>query len=183
MSDNDLVRRRTQQIYDDHFVFMTISKGEAELLPEDASEPLIQRTRFRNLNQFESMHIMAHLGREILLFTIKYRSHDGLLLIYPDFNNIDVNPYLKEIVSDSRHLYQYAIENLSTDMRSDDEWSLKADIEMMANKVPLHPAISMPLKSFIFLFAFSIAVVAVVHQIAAAIQLATETVHSRQRLH
>lgn len=81
------------------------------------------------------MYIMANLGREILLFTIKYRSHDGLLLIYPDFNNIDVNPYLKEIVSDSRHLYQYAIENLSTEKRSDDDWSLKADIELMANKV------------------------------------------------
>lgn len=89
------------------------------------------------------MYIMANLGCEILLFTIKYRSHDGLLLVYPDFNSIDVNPYLKEIVSDSRHLYQYAIENLSTDMRSDDDWSLRADIEMMANKVVKCVSLSM----------------------------------------
>lgn len=118
-----------------NFYIRNDSEGVAELLPEDASEQLIQRARFKNLNQFESMYIMAQLGREILLFTIKYRSHDGLLLIYPDFNNIDVNPYTKEIILDSRHLYQYAIGNLSADIRSDDDWSLKADIEMMANKV------------------------------------------------
>lgn len=110
--------------------------GTAELLPERANEQLIQRTRYKNLSQFESMYIMASLGREILLFTIRYRSYDGLLLIYPDFNCIDVNPYLKETITDSRHLYQYALKNMSTDMRSDDNWSLKGDIEMMANKVP-----------------------------------------------
>lgn len=110
-------------------------KGDGELMPESMSEQFIQHTRFKNLNQFDSMHIMADLGCEILLFTIKYRSYDGLLLIYPDFNSIDVNPYLKEIKSDSRHLYQYAIENLSTDMRSDHVWSIKEDTETMANKV------------------------------------------------
>lgn len=126
------------------------------------------------------MHIMADLGREILLFTIKYRSHDGLLLIYPDFNSIDANPYLKEIVSDSRHLYQYAIQNISVDLGSDDDWPLKDDIEMMANKVcwthdsdeicaPFHLA---------FLRLLYIAVT-VIHQIANAVQPAAKTVHPR----
>lgn len=80
------------------------------------------------------MHIMADLKEEILLFSIKYRSHDGLLLIYPDLNNIDVNPYLKEINADSRNLYQFAMENLSMDCHSEIT-QLKNDIESLTNRV------------------------------------------------
>lgn len=89
---------------------------------------------YKNLGPFESMYILAELEQELQLFTIKYRSADGLLLVYPDFNNIDVNPYLKEINLDSRHLYQYSIENLSNELQNDD-WLLKTDIDAIANKV------------------------------------------------
>lgn len=105
-----------------------------DLVPDNASIDEIQRVRFKNLGQFECMYIMADLKEEILLFTIKYRSSDGLLLIYPDLNNIDVNPYLKEIIVDSRNLYQFAMENLSMDCQSE-IIQLKNDIELLANKV------------------------------------------------
>lgn len=106
-----------------------------DFFPEDANNDEIQRTRFKNLGQFECMYIMADLKKEILLFSIKYRSSDGLLLIYPDLNNIDVNPYLKEIVDrDSRNLHQFSMENLSMDCQNE-VIQLKNDIELLANKV------------------------------------------------
>lgn len=108
-----------------------------DFFPEDANIDEIQRARFKNLGQFECMYIMADLKKEILLFTIKYRSSDGLLLIYPDLNNIDINPYLKEIVFDSRNLYQFAMENLSMDCQNE-VIQLKNDIELLANKVSTH---------------------------------------------
>lgn len=80
------------------------------------------------------MYIMAELEAEILLFTLKYRSNDGLLLIYPDLNSIEANPYLIEINADSRNLYQCAIENLSADS-SNDMAKVRNDIEVLANKV------------------------------------------------
>lgn len=107
-----------------------------DFFPEDINDDEIQRARFKNLGQFECMHIMADLKDEILLFTIKYRSSDGLLLIYPDLNNIDVNPYLKEIIGDSRNLYQFSMENLSMDSQNE-MIQLKSDIELLANKVSL----------------------------------------------
>lgn len=79
---------------------------------------------------------MADLEEEVILVVIKYRPSDGLLLIYPDFNNIETNPYLKEIDADSRHMYQYSIENLSTD-RKQTEWSMRKDMDKLANKVRL----------------------------------------------
>lgn len=105
-----------------------------DFFPEHINDDEIQRARFKNLGQFECMYIMADLSEEIQLFSIKYRSNDGLLLIYPDLNNIDVNPYLKEIIIDSRHLYQFAMENLSMDY-CQNEVQLKSDIELLANKV------------------------------------------------
>lgn len=105
-----------------------------DIFPKDVNDDDIQRARFKNLGQFECMYIMADLKEEILLFSIKYRSSDGLLLIYPDLNNIDANPYLKEIIYDSRNLYQFAMENLSMDCQSEMS-QLKNDIELLANKV------------------------------------------------
>lgn len=105
-----------------------------DIFPDDANDDEIQRARFKNLGQFECMYIMADLKEEIRLFSIKYRSSDGLLLIYPDLNNIDINPYLKEIIVDSRNLYQFAMENLSIDFQSE-VIQLKSDIELLANRV------------------------------------------------
>lgn len=104
------------------------------LIPEETAIDEIQRCRFKNLNRFESMFIMADLKDEIHLFSIKYRSSDGLLLIYPDMNNIDVNPYLKEINFDTRNLYQFAMENLSMDCHNEIT-QLKNDIDLLTNRV------------------------------------------------
>lgn len=109
-----------------------------DFFPDHINEDEIQRARFKNLGHFECMYIMADLSDEILLFSIKYRSNDGLLLIYPDLNNIDANPYLKEIIIDSRHLYQFAMENLSMDYCQNEVIQLKSDIELLANKVSLY---------------------------------------------
>lgn len=106
----------------------------SDFLPPDANIDDIQRARYKNLHQFETMHIMADLETETLLFTLKYRSDDGLLLIYPDLNSIEANPYLIEINADSRNLYQFAIENLSTDS-TNETLQLRNDIEVLANKV------------------------------------------------
>lgn len=117
-------------------IFGSFFPGFNEIVSDETNPEQIQKIRYQNLGHFECMHIMADLDEEILLFSIKYRSSDGLLLIYPDFNNIEINPYLKEIDSDSRNLYQYSIENVSTDFRQEQQyWSLKRDIESMANKV------------------------------------------------
>lgn len=124
------------------------------LIPEEAAIDEIKRFRFKNLGQFESMYIMADLNDEIHLFSIKYRSSDGLLLIYPDLNNIDVNPYLKEINSDTRNLYQFAIENLSMDCHNDIT-QLRNDIDLLTNRVKF---IRSPMQMFEShrLFCFSI---------------------------
>lgn len=61
------------------------------------------------------MHVMADLMEtvETVLFTIRWYPDAGALLVYPDFNGFDDNPYFKEIDVNSRQLYRYCIENLS----------------------------------------------------------------------
>lgn len=104
----------------------------------DPDEPqTAMRSRFKKLGKFETMYIVADLETEIVLATIKYRAHDGLLIVYPDFNDIEINPYFREINSDSRHIYQYAIQNLSSDHRQYD-WSLRNDMDKLAAKVSIY---------------------------------------------
>ncbi|XP_058827454.1 tectonic-like complex member Mks1 [Topomyia yanbarensis] len=62
---------------------------------------------------FESMFIMADLESEVLLFSIKWNPKEKMLLVYPDFNCMKVNPYYKEIQGDSRQMYHFGIKNLS----------------------------------------------------------------------
>lgn len=123
--------QRILNIFSLNFLF---TSAVGDLIPEEALMDEIQRSRFKNLNQFESMYIMADLKDEINLFSIKYRSSDGLLLIYPDLNNINVNPYLIEINFYSRNLYQFAIENSSMDCHNEIT-QLKNDIDRMTNRV------------------------------------------------
>ncbi|XP_058460975.1 tectonic-like complex member MKS1 [Malaya genurostris] len=62
---------------------------------------------------FESMFIMADLETEVLLFTIKWIPKEKMLLVYPDFNCMMINPYYKEIRGDSRQMYHFGIKNLN----------------------------------------------------------------------
>ncbi|XP_055529530.1 tectonic-like complex member Mks1 isoform X2 [Wyeomyia smithii] len=62
---------------------------------------------------FENMFIMADLDSEVLVCSIKWNQQEKILLIYPDFNCMKINPYYKEIQGDSRQMYHFGIENLS----------------------------------------------------------------------
>lgn len=74
---------------------------------------LLEKGRYSNLDDFENMFIMADLNPEIILFTLKYRKRDGLLIVCPDFNDILINPYYIEVDSDSRNMYHYGMRNIS----------------------------------------------------------------------
>lgn len=87
---------------------------------------------FKGIFGFETMHIMADLAVETILFTIRWRSRDGLLIVYPDFNSMGTNPYLQEIDSDTKHMFHYAIENLSDDHDHDEE-QIKQEIEVISH--------------------------------------------------
>lgn len=99
---------------------------------------------------YETMYVMADLvaSVETVLFTIRWNAREGLLLVYPDFNVIHSNPYLKEINADSRHMYQYSLENLSNaatvveateDVDAADDWQLNSDLQVISNKVRILP--------------------------------------------
>ncbi|XP_053683794.1 tectonic-like complex member MKS1 [Sabethes cyaneus] len=61
---------------------------------------------------FENMFVMADLDGEILLFSIKWNPQERILLVFPDFNCMKINPYYKEIQGDSRQMYHFGIKNL-----------------------------------------------------------------------
>lgn len=86
---------------------------------------------FKGIFGFETMYIMADLAVETILFTIRWRSTDGLLIVYPDFNLLAINPYLQEIDADTKHLFHYAMENLSED-NNHNENRMKEDIEVIS---------------------------------------------------
>lgn len=87
---------------------------------------------FKGIFDFETMYIMADLAVETILFTIRWRSKDGLLIVYPDFNSIAANPYLQEIDSDTKHMFHYALENLSEDYNNDDD-HMKKEIAVISH--------------------------------------------------
>lgn len=70
-------------------------------------------SRYDTGNDFVRMFIMADLEPTTLLVSITYRKSDGLFILYPDFNSID-NEYQLEIDQNSKQLYGYFIENLSS---------------------------------------------------------------------
>lgn len=87
---------------------------------------------FKGIFGFETMYIMADLGVEKVLFTIRWRLRDGLLIIYPDFNSIAMNPYLQEIDSGTKHMFHFAMENLSEDYDHDED-QIKKEIEVISH--------------------------------------------------
>lgn len=110
-----------------------------ELDEESLSGELITSKRddgkeqlFQGIFGFETMYIMADLAVETILFTISWRSRDGLLIVYPDFNLIGTNPYLQEIDSDTKLMFHYAMENLSEDC-DHNEGQMKKEIEVISH--------------------------------------------------
>ncbi|XP_062565786.1 tectonic-like complex member Mks1 [Armigeres subalbatus] len=68
-------------------------------------------------DEYETMFIMADLDSEVVLFTIKWNSKENMLLVYPDFNCMAINPYYKEIQGDSRQMYHFGIQNLCNKLK------------------------------------------------------------------
>lgn len=105
---------------------------------EICSEELIttnNKDRLVGVNDnFTVMYIMVEFEIEQILFLIKYRKYDGLLIIYPDFNDIGQNSYLIEVDSDSRHLYHYSITNLSNQIQLNESSNVD-EIKLISNKV------------------------------------------------
>uniref|UniRef100_A0A182P612 Uncharacterized protein n=1 Tax=Anopheles epiroticus TaxID=199890 RepID=A0A182P612_9DIPT len=58
----------------------------------------------------QSMHLMADLGREVLLFTLTWNPEEGILTVFPDFNHITINPFYQEMRETNLHMYHYALE-------------------------------------------------------------------------
>lgn len=97
-----------------------------------ASEGAGKEQWFKGTFGFETMHIMADLAVETILFTIRWRPRDGLLIVYPDFNLIATNPYLQEIDSDTKQMFHYAMENLSEN-KDHNEDQIKKEIEVISH--------------------------------------------------
>lgn len=68
--------------------------------------------------------------KKSVLFKISWSVDDGLLIIYPDFNDFEITPYYIEIDSDSRNMYSYGIKNTSL---IDDELNLKLNNLLMSS--------------------------------------------------
>uniref|UniRef100_A0A182FLU1 Uncharacterized protein n=2 Tax=Anopheles albimanus TaxID=7167 RepID=A0A182FLU1_ANOAL len=91
-------------------ILFTYVEGD-DYYPED----LIRFNKTHLISQLaeskvQSMYLMADLGKEVLLFSIHWYTDHGLLQVYPDFNNLNVNPYYQEIRGSSLQMYHYALE-------------------------------------------------------------------------
>ncbi|XP_021704143.1 Meckel syndrome type 1 protein isoform X2 [Aedes aegypti] len=77
----------------------------------------VNRSPVEPEDDYESMFIMADLGAEIVLFAIKWNAKENMLLVYPDFNCMAINPYYKEIQGDSRQMYHFGIQDLNSKLK------------------------------------------------------------------
>ncbi|XP_053676565.1 tectonic-like complex member Mks1 [Anopheles nili] len=69
-------------------------------------------------SKFQSMYLMADLGHEVLLFSIYWSPEEQILMVYPDFNEINTNPFYHEMRESNLHMYHYALEKCSPTMSS-----------------------------------------------------------------
>lgn len=92
---------------------ISVNSAHTELL----SPPTRQRKYGVSLDLtnrgFESYYIMIELHKEMILITINYRKSDGLLVVYPDFNDFKNNPYVLEVDADTKQMYHFGLENIS----------------------------------------------------------------------
>lgn len=62
------------------------SPGSSQLDFQKSFEDLNER--YTKVDNFQTMYILADLDPPSVLFLIKYRKDDGLLLVFPDFNEV-----------------------------------------------------------------------------------------------
>lgn len=116
----------TEDKFDPDTIFKPTETDETITIPLDSSsQSSIQFTatprRFGSslLNTtrgFETFYIMAELNIEVVLIVVQWRKSDGLLVIYPDFNNMQHSPYLLEVDADTKQMYHFSVENISSSL-------------------------------------------------------------------
>lgn len=109
--------------------------------PDDEISSSISATQLRREQEdcIDSMFIMADIKTEVVLFTLKWNSRENILLVYPDFNCMNINPYYKEVQGDSRQMYHFGIKNLSSKLKlSESKETFQLDATVM-DKVDLKP--------------------------------------------
>lgn len=85
-------------------------------------------------NEEEVMYVYASLSPDVLLFEVRWRAKEGVLIVCPDFNDCEDNPYYIEIDSDYRHLYSYTVKNTSPSL---DMLSAKLEKNMKLGTRPI----------------------------------------------
>ncbi|XP_041772041.1 Meckel syndrome type 1 protein homolog isoform X1 [Anopheles merus] len=76
---------------------------------EQNNAPQLQLSKLMQ-NKTQSFHLMADLGREVLLYTLTWNPEEGIMTVFPDFNNITTNPLYQEMRESNLHMYHYALE-------------------------------------------------------------------------
>ncbi|XP_053947953.1 tectonic-like complex member Mks1 [Anastrepha ludens] len=92
-------------VHEDHFrpekALQTASADKTEQQPVPMTEAL------------QLMYVYAAISPDTQLLSLVWQPLMRQLHIYPDFNDFEANPYYLEIDTDYRHLYAYAIRNVS----------------------------------------------------------------------
>lgn len=88
-------------------------------------------------NKCAVMYVLADLMKDVetVLFKITWNSVEKTLQVFPDFNDFDLDPYVKEIDLDIRQLYRYSIKNVSVYEEFDDAVPKKAIKSVFQNRL------------------------------------------------
>lgn len=108
------------------------SNTSARSVNTDLISPMMSRKFGNSLDLtnrgFESYYIMVELHTEIMLITINYRKYDGLLVVFPDFNDFTSNPYILEVDADTKQTYHFGLENISLSKKPQYESKLRKNL-------------------------------------------------------
>uniref|UniRef100_A0A182Q9J3 Uncharacterized protein n=1 Tax=Anopheles farauti TaxID=69004 RepID=A0A182Q9J3_9DIPT len=88
---------------------------EDNYYPNDQDNQNQRQQSLQIEDNHQTMHLMADLGREVLLFSITWNPDEQIITVYPDFNHISTNPYYHEMRESNLHMYHYALEKCITD--------------------------------------------------------------------
>ncbi|KFB43483.1 AGAP004735-PA-like protein [Anopheles sinensis] len=82
--------------------------------PDDLDNPT--QHRFSHIPDVDkqSMYLMADLGEDVLMFSIQWFPKEGILLVYPDFNRMCIDPYYHEVRGSNLQMYHYSLEKCTS---------------------------------------------------------------------
>ncbi|XP_058122744.1 uncharacterized protein LOC131293677 [Anopheles ziemanni] len=78
--------------------------------PDDLDNQTQHRLTDVLLVDKQSMYLMADLGEDVLMFSIQWFPKEGMLLVYPDFNRMSIDPYYHEVRGSNLQMYHYSLE-------------------------------------------------------------------------